>query len=398
MNIRLPLHVRKVMRTLETHGFEAYVVGGSIRDAFLGKTSEDWDVATDAKPHQVQRLFPSTLPTGIKYGTVTVRLGKYNVQVTTYRTESGYEKHRFPGEIRFASHLSADLSRRDFTMNALAFNPQVGVVDPFSGQKDIERKRLRTVGDPDLRFKEDVLRVLRAARFISVLGFTPTPSLSVAAKQASKFLDDLSRERVTEEIKKLLMGRYPGQGLEWLRRVGCFTAIFTIEGGGSLRRAIAWYGTVTSGAEPTLLLRLGLLMFAFKRFRLPLIDMQRLCFSKSIQKELDLLLKHMPLEPTMTDYQLRKIFSELGKPLSDVFIEMYALVLKGMKSRLILRMRRVVRQPFFELEASGEDIKKWMKLREGRMVGRYLERLRDEIFKKPSLNKKSSLKKIALSL
>lgn len=164
MQIILPKNVNKIIHVLEEHGFQAYAVGGCIRDSLLGRTPHDWDITTSALPEQVKALFKKTVDTGIQHGTVTILLDGEGYEVTTYRLDGEYEDSRHPKEVTFTSLLSEDLKRRDFTVNAMAYNEKDGLVDLFGGQKDMEEKVIRCVGDPLERFTEDALRILRAVR------------------------------------------------------------------------------------------------------------------------------------------------------------------------------------------------------------------------------------------
>ncbi|MDY6341654.1 MAG: polynucleotide adenylyltransferase, partial [Lachnospiraceae bacterium] len=165
MTIKLPDKVKQILNTLENAGFEAYIVGGCVRDSILGRKPEDWDITTSAKPEQVKALFRRTVDTGIRHGTVTVMLGSEGFEVTTYRIDGKYEDGRHPKDVTFTASLEEDLKRRDFTINAMAYNPERGLVDLFGGMNDIERRLIRAVGDPVSRFTEDALRIMRAVRF-----------------------------------------------------------------------------------------------------------------------------------------------------------------------------------------------------------------------------------------
>ena len=173
MHFEIPQKVEIIINTLEEAGFEAYAVGGCVRDALLGRTPNDWDITTSAKPEQVKVLFHRTVDTGIAHGTVTVLLEKDGFEVTTYRVDGEYEDGRHPKEVTFTASIEEDLKRRDFTINAMAYNPKKGLVDLFEGQKDLEDKVIRCVGDPLERFTEDALRIMRAVRFSAQLGIFP---------------------------------------------------------------------------------------------------------------------------------------------------------------------------------------------------------------------------------
>ena len=171
MKLEIPSSAEKILRVLEENGHEAYVVGGCVRDSILGRSPDDWDITTSASPEQVKELFRKTVDTGLQHGTITVLIDKEGFEVTTYRVDGDYEDGRHPREVMFTSSLEEDLKRRDFTINAMAYHPDRGLVDLFHGMEDMEQKVIRCVGNPMERFREDALRILRAVRFSAQLGF-----------------------------------------------------------------------------------------------------------------------------------------------------------------------------------------------------------------------------------
>lgn len=198
-----------LLSRLNQAGYRAYVVGGCVRDLLMGNTPGDWDITTSATPQQVLALFSDlcTAPTGLAHGTVTVLVEHEPFEVTTFRKDGVYTDHRRPKSVSFVSDLTEDLARRDFTMNAIAYHPEVGLVDPFGGKADIERRIVRAVGDAERRFFEDALRILRALRFASTLGFTIEEETDRAARACAPTLRSIARERITTEFLKLLCGR-----------------------------------------------------------------------------------------------------------------------------------------------------------------------------------------------
>lgn len=209
MYFEIPKKVEIIINTLEEAGFEAYAVGGCVRDALLGRTPNDWDITTSAKPEQVKVLFHRTVDTGIAHGTVTVLLEKDGFEVTTYRVDGEYEDGRHPKEVTFTASLEEDLKRRDFTINAMAYNPKKGLVDLFEGQKDLEDKVIRCVGDPLERFTEDALRIMRAVRFSAQLGFSLEENTRKALSVLAPNLKHVSAERIQVELVKLLVSPHP---------------------------------------------------------------------------------------------------------------------------------------------------------------------------------------------
>ena len=199
MKITLPYKVEQIIRTIQGAGFDAYAVGGCIRDSILGRTPSDWDITTSARPEEVKKLFPRTVDTGIRHGTVTVMIQKEGFEVTTYRIDGEYEDSRHPKEVTFTANLTEDLKRRDFTVNAMAYNDKEGLIDVFGGMKDIEEKIIRCVGEAAERFSEDALRVMRAVRFSAQLGYTIDEKTKDAIKELAPTLKNISAERIQTE-------------------------------------------------------------------------------------------------------------------------------------------------------------------------------------------------------
>ena len=205
--MKLPQTVAYCIHCLEAAGFQGFAVGGCVRDALLGLTPADYDLCTDAKPEDICRVFSAhqLLHHGQKHGTVGVVLDGQVYEITTFRTEGDYEDARHPGWVAFVPNVEEDLARRDFTINAMAYNPRLGYMDPFGGQADLKNKILRTVGDSKARFREDALRILRGARFSARFGLTPESNTMDAMVQLAPLMDNLARERVFEELCKLIV-------------------------------------------------------------------------------------------------------------------------------------------------------------------------------------------------
>lgn len=207
--MRLPENVQKIITILEEAGFEGYAVGGCVRDTLLHKNPDDWDITTNASPIEVKKLFPRTIDTGIAHGTVTVLIGKETFEVTTYRIDGEYEDARHPKEVVFTSCLSEDLKRRDFTINAMAYNDKTGIVDEFGGIQDLEAKIIRCVGNPEERFTEDALRMMRAVRFSGQLGYEIEFTTGQAINKLAPTLSKISAERICTELTKLMISKHP---------------------------------------------------------------------------------------------------------------------------------------------------------------------------------------------
>ena len=227
ISIELPNDVRFILDTLKKNGYEAFAVGGCIRDSILGLKPKDWDITTSALPGQIKGFFKRTIDTGIEHGTVTVMLDKTAYEVTTYRVDGKYSDGRHPDKVEFAVNLKEDLSRRDFTINALAYNPEIGLVDEFDGLSDLKQGIIRAVGDPKLRFNEDALRMMRAIRFSAQLGFDIDNATFAAIIELSKNINHVSMERIHTELGKTLMTNYPEYCLSYAT-TGLFMDILPI--------------------------------------------------------------------------------------------------------------------------------------------------------------------------
>lgn len=209
IKINVPKKAQYIIETITKAGFEAYVVGGCVRDSILGREPMDWDITTSAKPEQVKALFPRTIDTGLQHGTVTVMLEREGFEVTTYRIDGEYEDSRHPKEVIFTPNLEEDLKRRDLTINAMAYNDMTGLVDIFGGMEDIKAKMVRCVGKAKERFTEDALRILRAIRFSAQLGYTIEPETKKAIAELAPTLSKISAERIQVELVKLMTSPNP---------------------------------------------------------------------------------------------------------------------------------------------------------------------------------------------
>lgn len=212
MDINIPLNIKDVIDRLEYNGFEAYIVGGCVRDSLMGIVPKDYDIATSARPEQVIECFSEdfkVIETGIQHGTVTVVSDGENVEVTTFRVDGVYSDHRRPDSVEFTAQLEDDLARRDFTINAMAYSDKCGIIDKFGGQKDLFNHLIRCVGTPEERFEEDALRIMRALRFASRLGFTVEKQTASAIHRKRSLLKDISAERISKELEEFVCGQAP---------------------------------------------------------------------------------------------------------------------------------------------------------------------------------------------
>lgn len=224
MQIPIPKNVAAVIDTLEESGYQAYIVGGCVRDSLLGLTPKDYDVCTNAKPEDTISLFEKTVNTGIKHGTVTVISAGMPIEVTTFRLDSEYKDFRRPDSVSFVDNLKDDLSRRDFTINAMCYNESRGLIDYFGGAYDLENKVLKTVGEPENRFREDALRILRLFRFCSALGFSPEKLTLDGAIGNAHLLKNISAERIEKELRLTVDGENP-EAILTLLETGCLPTL-----------------------------------------------------------------------------------------------------------------------------------------------------------------------------
>lgn len=209
IKIEMPKDVSFIIQVLKENGYEGYAVGGCVRDSLLGRVPNDWDITTSALPEQVKALFPRTIDTGIEHGTVTIMRNHIGYEVTTYRIDGKYEDNRHPTEVTFTPSLEEDLKRRDFTINAMAYNDEDGLVDLFGGCEDLQNKIIRAVGDAHLRFSEDALRMMRAVRFAAQLGYEIEEETKRAIRELAVNLKSISAERIQVELVKLVTSNHP---------------------------------------------------------------------------------------------------------------------------------------------------------------------------------------------
>lgn len=227
MKIEMPSEVKFIISELESHEYEAFAVGGCIRDLLLGRTPNDWDITTSAKPKEVKEIFHRTVDTGIKHGTVTVLIGKKSFEITTYRVDGAYTDGRHPESVRYSKYLKEDLRRRDFTINAFAYNDEVGLRDEFYGFRDMEWKIIRAVGNAEDRFSEDALRMMRAIRFAAQLGFNIELNTYNAIIKLAPNIKKVSAERIQVELTKTLMSDHPEVTIEYAK-TGLFVEILPV--------------------------------------------------------------------------------------------------------------------------------------------------------------------------
>lgn len=425
----IPPNVRTVCETLARAGYEAVAVGGAVRDAILGRPAGDWDVATSARPEHVMALFKHTVPTGIQHGTITVVTGKgkdSHVEVTTYRGEGAYSDARRPDHVTFGVPLVDDLARRDLRVNAIAYDPATGtLIDPYGGQQDIAERRLRAVGptgnvydDAVARFTEDGLRVMRAVRFAAALEFTLDPDTERAIGPALPSLAKVSKERISDELRKILATREPSRALAIAERTGVLALILPELPPGlvawtAARRSTGeaevarWLARVDAAAPAA---RLGALIAELAD---PDPTLRRLC--RASQRRADGVLRRLKfsndesaaaailvgvaaagLARDWTDPEIRRVLADVTRAHAGAVVALWradgAIELADRAAAILDR-----RDPLAvgELAVTGGDLLAALEMQPGPAVGRLLAVLLDRVIADPARNTSEQL--IAIS-
>lgn len=315
----LPKYVKKALSILEQNGFEAYIVGGCVRNFLLHRRIYDYDITTSALPYEIKYAFRNykTIDTGISHGTVTVIISKKPLEITTFRQDGSYKDSRHPSSVTFLKTLEGDLSRRDFTVNSLAYNQESGVIDLFGGQKDLESRILRTVGDPDLRFREDALRILRGMRFCAEYNLTAKENTKKAMLENYRLLSNVSKERIFSEIKRLICSKNAA-------KVICnYAEIFSFVMHGFVfdKKAVSSLKKLPKSFP----LRFAALFSSLNNTAAESCLKELKCDSKTIEK-VSLLLKNLNA-PTSTKPQIKKLLSRLSPTLFSDLLKLKKAVL-----------------------------------------------------------------------
>lgn len=441
MEIRIPEKVSEIIHELNQNGYEAFAVGGCVRDSILGKLPQDWDITTSAKPHEVKRIFRRTIDTGIEHGTVTVMLGKEGFEVTTYRVDGEYEDNRHPKQVSFTANLTEDLARRDFTINAMAYNPDCGLVDVFGGLEDLRRKVIRCVGTAAERFDEDALRILRAIRFSAQLGFDIEKNTREAMTKKARHLQNISAERIQAELIKLLTSEHP-EKLHEAYELGITEVIlpeYDAIVGVSQNTPNHIYTVdkhtmiALKAVEATPVLRLTMLMHdmgkpAVKKtvedgrdifYRHPEVSariaktiLKRLKFDNDTLDKVVRLVKWHGLKYNAEAVDVRKALNRVGRDIFDDFIKVQtadvlakspAVIerkLELLKEKTALYHQIIEENQCFEIKSlaiNGRDLIA-AGIEAGPLLGAVLERLTEEVIEDQSLNIKEKLVARALEV
>ena len=394
MHITLPTKVKQIISKLEKADFEAYAVGGCVRDSILGRSPEDWDITTSAKPEEVKRLFSTTIDTGLQHGTVTVVIEKEGFEVTTFRLDGDYTDGRHPDRVAFTSSLTEDLRRRDFTINAMAYSEKRGLIDEFDGERDLEDGVIRAVGDACERFSEDALRMLRAIRFAGQLNFKIADETFDAIKELSPNIAKVSVERIAKELEKLLLSGNP-EYIALVYETGIFSVIapevaMLFENGeiSASTKALSR----ASFPEKKELYQIRLAIFleglgadkAAKLLKRLKLDNDTI---NTVKKLLELSLREV--ENNETD--MRRTVKEAGHKMMPLLLEMRRA--KGLKDNKDL-YQTVIDNGYCtsisELNINGKDLMD-AGIPKGALIGSTLERLLELVIEKPELNTRESL-------
>lgn len=393
--IELPKDVRYIIDILTQNGYEAYAVGGCVRDSILGRVPGDWDITTSALPQQVKALFRRTIDTGIQHGTVTIMLGKNGYEVTTYRIDGKYEDSRHPESVEFTPNLEEDLKRRDFTINAMAYNDENGVVDIFGGIDDIRNRIIRCVGNAHDRFTEDALRILRAVRFSAQLGFEIDKATKDAARELAPTLVKISRERIHTELNKLLLSDNPDY----------FSVVYEL---GVMKVIISELEGVNSGdidrlkvlikrTKPCLPDRYAALLSVIGKDKtravLKGLKLDNATISMAVK-----LVEYLGITPALTEPQMRHYINEVGKEDALRVIDFNLSFADESMHEEYTDMRKLCAHvlergdctSLKELDVTGKDLVD-AGFEAGKQLGELLNSLLTEVLDNPSLNDRNYL-------
>lgn len=394
MHIKLPEKVKYIISRLEKNGYEAYAVGGCVRDSILDRVPEDWDITTSAKPEEVKKLFQATIDTGLQHGTVTVVIEKEGYEVTTFRLDGDYSDGRHPDRVAFTSSLTEDLKRRDFTINAMAYSENTGLIDRFDGEKDLEDGIIRAVGDAEERFSEDALRMLRAIRFAGQLNFDIAEKTFDAIKKLSPDISKVSVERIAKELEKLLLSGNP-EYITLVYEAGIFEVIAPEIA--ELFKKEEIYNSIeavmrASYPEKKGLYQIRTALFLerlradsaaklLKRFKL---DNDTI---NTVKKLIGLLQRDIETSAL----EMRRTVKEAGHKIMPILLE--ARRAKGLCNNSELYRKIIERgecTSVSELKVNGRDLIE-AGVPKGVMIGETLERLLESVIEHPELNTRESL-------
>ena len=435
MNFKIPLYTEIILKKLNTNGCEAYIVGGAVRDMIIGRLPKDWDVATDAEPHDVMRIFDHAVDTGIKHGTVTVVIEGNHVEVTTYRNESKYSDFRRPDKVEFVDNLGEDLSRRDFTINAIAYCSEEGLKDYNNGIEDIENRIIRCVGDADERFSQDALRMMRAVRFSCELNFLIEPFTLKSINKNAYLINKISAERIREELNKILISEKPSKGINLLYETGLLNYIMPeladckgVEQKNPHHRYDVYEHILSSldNISPELHLRLTMLMHDLGKLHTKTIDklgighfyghqetsakiaediLKRLKYDNKISKEVVELVRRHDYKVSPDKLSVKKAVSKIGIERfgdwicvrkADIKAQSVSFMMENLNNNKLIQelFCEIVKEeePLIlkDLLVNGNDIKD-MGIVEGKEIKDTLTYLMEKVLEDPLLNERDTL-------
>lgn len=440
MEFCIPDYVDNVLNRLNKFGYEAFIVGGSVRDLILGKEPADFDITTNAKPDEIEEIFREykTLLIGKEYGTVVIVQDEGNIEVTTYRLEAEYIDGRKPSKVYFSNDIQEDLSRRDFTINAMAYNKTDGLIDLFNGRADLENKIVRTVGNPIERFKEDHLRILRAIRFATQLGFYIEENTYDSCGKLSKSLKNISIERIREELFKILLSERPSYGIRLINELDILKIIipelvdtvgFDQHNPHHERDVFEHILCVVDNTPPILEIRLAALFHDIGKPHTFTIDekgighfyghdkvgveiaediLTRLrCSNEMIKNVTNLIREHMTHHANLKDKGLKRLIGRVGKDnifnlielqkadkiCSNIGVDIGFLFERERQIKRILDNNEAYEKK--QLEISGYDIIN-LGYKQGKLIGEILDYLMERVIEEPSLNHRDRLIDIVL--
>jgi len=431
--MNLPDEVEFILNKLNKNNFKGYVVGGCVRDVLLGKSPKDWDITTNAKPEEIKSLFEKTIDTGLKHGTVTVVLNNNNYEITTFRIDGKYLDNRKPDKITFTSSLKEDLSRRDFTINSIVYNPKEGLIDYYGGINDLSNNLIRTVGNPDLRFNEDALRMMRAVRFASQLNFFIDKDTILSIVNNRYLINNISTERIRDELCKILTSDKPSFGINLLWATGLLNIILPeiVKMIGFNQRNPAHHKDVyehtllvLDNTSNDLILRLSALLHDigkpetfsidengighFYKHHMKSMDiakdiLQRLKFdNKTIEIVCIIVKNHMSRYDFLRDSSIKKFINRVGVENLDRLFQLQIADIKGCRSphdfSQVLKFQSKVnkilneKQPLTvkDLAINGYDLMA-IGIEPGVRIGKILNELLEIVLKNPELNTKEKL-------
>lgn len=437
--MNIPLEVKDILNTFHNNGYEAFIVGGCVRDHMLGIVPKDYDITTNALPEEIITLFPKTIPTGIKHGTITVMVNNNAYEVTTYRIDGDYKDNRHPEEVKFVTNIKEDLSRRDFTINALAYNEQHGLKDFFNGQQDLKNKIIRSVGISDKRFNEDALRMLRAIRFSCQLDFQIHVDTLDSIKNNFSLIKNISIERIRDEFSKILLSSSPSKGLLLLETTGILKLILP-----ELQSCVGFdqktpyhdkdvfmHALSVVDKTPSILhLRLAALFHDISKPQCFFLDekgishfyghpkkgedvtrtiLKRLKYdNETINKVCILVREHMNVLDNPKDSALKRLLNRVGKDIIfDLFKLQRADILSSAPPFLFIKnvdymdnkISEIIKSDVplnsKQLAVDGNDLIKELSIKPGKIIGNILNYLLDRVLDEPTLNTRENLLSLA---